>query len=261
MNGERREGAAGRGLPGRANAVLGSLLVATGGMAGAFAVTLGVILVVRVFDVALTPVASFALTLLSGAIGFVAVALLYHRYRGVDTVPYVGIGLPSLRDVGVVVFGYVGTMSLLIASAIVVTSLGIETDTANRAAQQGFERPVLLLWLVPLSFFVIAPGEELLFRGTVQNRLREAFSPWIAIPATAALFAVLHFFSLTGGAGGRFVAIAILFFPSLVFGAVYEYTGNIATPILVHGAYNSTLALLGYVALQEFPSQELALLL
>ncbi|MFB6132772.1 MAG: lysostaphin resistance A-like protein [Halanaeroarchaeum sp.] len=243
-----------------ASAVAGALLVATGGMAGAFVVTFGMAVGVRLFDVSLSPVASFVLTLASGATGFVAVALLYHRSRPVDLVTYVGIGFPSLRDVAVVVLGYVGTMSLLIASGIVVTTLGIEADTANRAAQRAFERPILLLWLVPLSFFVIAPGEELLFRGTVQNRLREAFPAVVAIPATAALFAVLHFFSLTGGAGGRFVAIAVLFFPSLVFGAVYEYTENITTSILVHGAYNSTLALAGYVALRGFPREELALL-
>lgn len=245
----------------RVAAVLGALLVATGGMAGAFVVTGVLIVGIRFLGIPLTPVQSFVLTFVAGAIGFISVAFLYLRHRGVDPVAYVGVRIPSRRDLLWVVIGYFGTMSLLIASGIVVTMVGVETETANRAAEAGFERPVLLLWLVPLSFFVIAPGEELLFRGTVQNRLREAFSPWIAIPATAALFAVLHFFSLTGGAGGRFVAIAVLFFPSLVFGAVYEYTENILTSILIHGAYNSTLALLGYVALKEFPSQELAVLL
>lgn len=244
----------------RGRALLGALLLATGGMAGAFVVTGGAIVVVHLLDMSLSPVASFGLTFVAGAIGFIGVSIVYLYRRGVDLVAYVGLEVPDRRDLASIVVGYFGTMSLVVASGIAITMLGVEPDTANRAAQQGFERPVLLLWLVPLSFLVIAPGEELLFRGTVQNRLREAFQPWVAIVATAAIFAVFHFFSLTGGAGGRFVAIGILFFPSLVFGTVYEYTENIATSILIHGAYNSTLALLGYIALQEFPSQEIALL-
>lgn len=259
MSGERREANPERENDGRVAAILGALLVATGGMAGAFAVQGVLTAGIYILDIPITTVGAYVLTFIAMATGFVSVAFLYFRYRGLDPVGYVGIHAPDRRDLMWVVIGYFGTMSLIIASGIVVTMLGVETETVNKAAEAGFERPVLLLWLVPLSFFVIAPVEELLFRGTVQSRLREAFSPWIAIPVTAAIFAVLHFPSLTGPASGRFVAIAILFFPSLVFGAIYEYTGKIVVPILVHGAYNSTLALVGYVALQEFPSEELAL--
>lgn len=241
--------------------VLGALLVAVGGVAGAAIASAVVFVTLSVVAVSLSQALSFGLSFIAGAVGFVGVAILYIRYRGNDPVQYVGVSVPSGRDLLWVVGGYLGAMALVITSGIALTVLQVDPETTNRAAQAGMERPELLLWLVPLSFLVIAPGEELLFRGTVQSRLREAFSPAVAITLTAAVFATLHFFSLTGGAGGRFIAISILFLPSLVFGAVYEYTGNIVAPILVHGAYNSTLVLLVYITLQEFPAQELVLLL
>ncbi|MFW6003105.1 MAG: CPBP family intramembrane glutamic endopeptidase [Halanaeroarchaeum sp.] len=242
-------------------ALLGALLVAVGGIAGAFAASAVVFLGISLFAVPLSPVSSFGLSFLAGAIGFVAVAVLYIRYRGRDPIQYIGFRVPSLRDLKWIVGGYLGAIALVVASGIALTVLQVDPETTNRAAEAGLERPELLLWLVPLSFLVIAPGEELLFRGAVQSRLREAFSPAVAITVTAAVFAILHFFSLTGGAGGRFIAISILFLPSLVFGAVYEYTGNIVAPMLVHGAYNSTLVLLVYITLQQFPAEELAVLL
>lgn len=242
-------------------AVLGALLVSFGGMAGAFVVSGIVFFTLASIAGDLPTIASFGLSFIAGAIGFVGVSVLYMRYRGVDPVGYVGVRVPDWRDIKWIVGGYLGAFALVVTSGIVLTVLRVDPETTNRAAAAGLEQPELLLWLVPLSIFVIAPGEEILFRGTVQSRLREAFSPTVAIPVTAALFAVLHFFSLTGGAGGRVVAISILFFPSLVFGAVYEYTDNIVASTLVHGAYNSTLVLLVYITLQAYPAEELAVLL
>ena len=240
-------------------AVLGAVLVALAGMAGG-AVFGGVTFVVISFlGVPLSPVASFGLSFVAGSAGFVTVSYLYLRWRVADPVEYVGIHVPDVRGVVWVVGGYFGAMTLVVIAAIVLSLIQVDPDTTNQAAQAGLERPALLLWLVPLSFFVIAPGEEILFRGTVQRRLREAFAAWIAIPVTAALFALLHFFSLTGGAGGRFIAIGVLFLPSLVFGTIYEYTDNIVVPILVHGAYNSTLVLLVYLSLQVAPAEAVAL--
>jgi hypothetical protein len=42
--------------------------------------------------------------------------------------------------------------------------------------------------------------------------------------------------------------VAVLFPPSLVFGAAYELTDNLAVPALIHGAYDATLFALLYVA-------------
>ncbi|MFB6124644.1 MAG: lysostaphin resistance A-like protein [Halanaeroarchaeum sp.] len=230
-------------------AFLGALLVASAGMAVAFAFTAGAGILVATSGVPVSRRLSFVLTLLTGGVGFVTAAVAYQRYRGMNPRSYVGLSVPSLGDLTWAVGGYLGAMALVTLSGIVLTAFQVNPDTANRAAEAGMQTPSLLLWLVPLSFLVVAPAEEFLFRGTVQRRLREAMPAWAAIPLTAVVFATFHFFSLTGGAGGRFVAIGVLFLPSLVFGAVYEYTGNVVASMLVHGAYNSTLVLLLYVSL------------
>ncbi|MFB6112715.1 MAG: lysostaphin resistance A-like protein [Halodesulfurarchaeum sp.] len=231
-------------------AVAGATGVALGGILSAVVLTAIVGLGVSLAGLTLSTVHQFVVLLVAGALGLAAAAMIYVRTRGLALFDYVGFDVPSLRDLLWAFAGYVGALSLVFFAGVILTILQISPDTANQAAVAGGKNPTLLLWLVPLSFLVIAPGEELLFRGVVQGRLREAFRPRIAIPATAGLFAVIHYFSLTGGSGARFIAISILFFPSLVFGLAYERTRNLLVPILIHGAYNSTLVLLFYVVVQ-----------
>jgi hypothetical protein len=204
----------------------------------------------RLLGLSLPTVPRFGLLFLAGGLGLAGTAAGYLAYRGIQVSAYIGSRLPSWRDLLWALGGYIGALSLIFTAGMVLTLVQVQPETTNRAAQAGMENPELLLWLVPLSFLVIAPAEELLFRGVVQGRLREAFRPALAIPATAALFALVHYFSLTGGSGARFIAISILFLPSLVFGYTYERTRNLVVPILIHGAYNSTLIMLVYVSLK-----------
>lgn len=231
-------------------AIAGAVGAAVGGIIGAFLVTSVVGLVIAIADVPVTTVQQFGILFVAGAVGLAGTAATYLTIRGLSIVSYVGSRIPSLTDLLWAGAGYVGALSLILAAGLLLTLLNLQPETTNRAAQAGMENPELLLWMVPLSFLVIAPAEELLFRGVVQGRLREAFRPGIAIPATAGLFAAVHYFSLTGGSGARFIAIAILFLPSLVFGYAYERTRNIVVPMLIHGAYNSTLILLVYVSMR-----------
>jgi len=231
-------------------AVLGAIGAAVGGIFVAFVVTTLAGLTVALSGLSLPTVPRFGVLFIAGALGLVATGVGYLYLRGLSLGTYVGSRVPSGRDLLWAVGGYVGAMAMIFTAGIVLTIIQVQPETTNRAAQAGINNPELLLWLVPLSFFVIAPAEELLFRGVIQGRLREAFEPAVAIPATAALFALVHYFSLTGGSGARFIAIAILFLPSLVFGYTYERTKNIVVPVLIHGAYNSTLIMLVYISLR-----------
>lgn len=167
-----------------------------------------------------------------------------------------GASVPDLRDLLVVVGGYGLAIAALIVGSIVVSLLQVDTGT-NQAAEIGLENPELLLILIPASLLVIGPGEELLFRGVVQGRLREVFGPVPGVVIPSAVFAALHWFALTGGSlTGNLVVLAVLFGPALVFGASYEYTGNVVVPSLIHGAYNATLFSLLYVTIafgDKFP--------
>jgi len=85
----------------------------------------------------------------------------------------------------------------------------------------------------------------------VQGRLRESLPAAPSIALSAAIFAAIHVMALTGGLSARLTTIGILFVPSLVFGAVYEYTENLVVPALLHGLHNAVLFTALYVAVTQ----------
>ncbi|WP_410766531.1 CPBP family intramembrane glutamic endopeptidase [Haloferax sp. DFSO60] len=195
----------------------------------------------------LTPLSSITISLiLLQGVAFGGVALAYSLVRNLDF-DYFGIRIPSFRDLIAVALGYVTAIGVLIVSAIVITTLSVEPGS-NQVSEIAAQDPNVLLLLIPASFLLIGPGEELLFRGVVQNRIRESFGVVPGIAIASAIFAAIHYVALTGGAGGRLITITILFFPSVVFGSAYELTDNLAVPALIHGAYNATLFSLAYLA-------------
>jgi hypothetical protein len=191
-----------------------------------------------------------SLVLVQG-VAFGSVALAYLRFRNLG-LAYVGVSLPSVRELVAVVLGYVTALGAALAGALVISVVGVEAG-ANQAAEFGIEHPETLLLLVPASLLLIGPGEELLFRGIVQRRIREAFDPVSGVVLASLLFAAVHFAALSGGAGARLVSIGVLFLPSLVFGTVYELTENLVVPALVHGSYNATLFGMLYLVVRYGP--------
>ncbi len=174
-------------------------------------------------------------TVLLQGVTFGGLAILYLRFRdlGFDFVP---LTIPDRRDVAVTIAGIVTLLGLLVAASTIISSLGLES-AQNQIVTIGQQNPAVFLLLVPLSFLVVGPGEELLYRGLVQGTLRETLHPARAIILASALFASIHLFSLTGE--GKLVYVGIAFVLALVLGATYEYTDNLAVPAVIHGAYNA----------------------
>lgn len=90
------------------------------------------------------------------------------------------------------------------------------------------------LQLAATGFAVIiaAPiGEELMFRGFLYRWLRQRHSFRLALWATSALFALLHL-----------APHAVLIYTTLglAFGLVYEWSGSLWAPILLHSLWNLT---------------------
>ncbi len=79
------------------------------------------------------------------------------------------------------------------------------------------------------TVFLIPVGEELLFRGIIQDEFRRAFPAAVAIPATALLFAVFH---------GNFVQGSYVFAVGLTLSLAYYLTDHILVPIGMHVVYN-----------------------
>jgi len=101
--------------------------------------------------------------------------------------------------------------------------------------------PTFLLAMAVLSVVLIAPAEELLFRGAVQGRLRERFGAVPAVAGASLLFGSMHLVNFTGALAPTVATILLLAVVGAVYGAVYERTGNLVVPIAVHATYNVVL--------------------
>ncbi len=172
-------------------------------------------------------------------LGFGLVAYAYIRFSGLSF-DFVPVSVPSLRDVGYVLGGYISAFVLVIVALVAVTTLFTTEPATNEGAQAAAESG-LLVWMIPLSLLLSGPGEELLFRGIILGSLRRHFSATGAIVLATAMFAPAHILSLSGSLQAAALTISVLSVPSLVFGFVYERTRNLAVPALCHGLYNATL--------------------
>lgn len=275
------DGAGGQSAPGTGTRALlagwttvSSVAVGLVGLGIGFLLALVGIVTLGALGVGATPLVILVVSLvLVQGVAFGGVALLYLTLRdrlrdlvrgpvqqvlGVDLgegrhgLDWIGVRLPGLRDLAAVGLGYGVALGFGIGGAILVSTLGVEAGS-NQAAELATRDPSVLLLLIPASFVLIGPGEELLFRGIVQGRLREQFSAPVAVLLASVIFAAVHYVALSGSPGARLVTVAILVGPALVFGTAYELTDNLVVPSLIHGAYNATLFTLLYVALRFAP--------
>lgn len=178
-----------------------------------------------------------ALTIFQSA-GFVLVVVGYVVLT--DSRDLLRIGIPSRRGFLVAGGAVLALLATLFAVGYLFSELGVST-APNRIEQIGRDHPAVLLPMIALSFLAIGPGEELLFRGAIQGVLRRAYAPAPAIVLASVLFAVAHVLALEGDLVATGATVLAIFLLSLILGAVYEYTGNIVVPSIVHGAYNAVI--------------------
>ncbi|OSO90998.1 CPBP family intramembrane metalloprotease [Halorubrum ezzemoulense DSM 17463] len=247
----------GAGSPGVAVAtalllgVLGPVIALAGGVA---------VFAIDSLTGGLSLVASVVLTLVFGQyVAFGGLAVGYLAWRGFDRegiVSYLGVRVPSLKEIGIVLGSWVVILILILVVSTIVQLLGTET-AANQSAELAMGNPAIIPLFVAASFLVIGPCEEILYRGVVQGRLRESLPAAPSIALAAAIFATIHVMALTGGLSARLTTISILFVPSLVFGAVYEYTENLVVPALLHGLHNAVIFTVLYVTVTQVDPNEL----
>lgn len=102
----------------------------------------------------------------------------------------------------------------------------------------GLPRPIH--WGIPSDFGIkvfleilfVAFPEEFFFRGFLQTKLSEVFSPKVSIGITSFLFAIGHVLTL------RKPGSALVFFPSLLFGWLRWRTGSLFACVLFHASCN-----------------------
>nr|WP_176705326.1 type II CAAX endopeptidase family protein [Halobacterium sp. GN101] len=96
------------------------------------------------------------------------------------------------------------------------------------------------LWVVVFVFWfgISVPAEELLFRGIIQGRLREAFATPIAIPIAAVFFGLIHFlFTYFKSSHVSLSVFIITFTIGVCFGVAYELTENLAIVSFAHASF------------------------
>lgn len=224
----------------RAVTVVIALLVA-GVLLGLIPAALGAIAIGRM-GYALDSGAFVVVSLAASALGFGVTGLVFVR-RWLDGLHVVG---PDRRDVEWILGGAVGSVAIALGLQVVYVAIGGPSGSALVTDAIGSD-PTFAAVYALVSLLVVAPGEELLFRGAMQERMQKAYRPRVATVGASLLFAAPHALNIAGvGVTGLFAALTI-FVVSLIWGEAYHRTGNLVVPVLIHGLYNAGLALVAYL--------------
>lgn len=211
------------------------------GILAIFAWAVVVALVMRsVSPGGVSPQAGTVLSTLASGAGTLTVVVLYLQFSERD-VSFLDIRWPGLRGLGYVVGGIVAILAGNISIGLLFQRAGVES-ASHTVVETAEAEPTILLVLIPLSYLIIAPGEELLYRNVVQKSLRESFSPVAGVVVASAVFAAVHLPAYSSpGASFRATlsTLAVIFVLALILGAIYERTKNVIVPILVHGTFNA----------------------
>lgn len=84
------------------------------------------------------------------------------------------------------------------------------------------------IWHYLMLLLIIAPGEELFWRGFIQQQLKKWLPPVYSIIVSAALFGFSFIFS------GFWLGIFVAFILGLIFGVLYEWKKSMPLLILAH---------------------------
>jgi CAAX protease family protein len=171
-----------------------------------------------------------AVLLVAAQVGLLVIGYLFvYRPRALAALPSFPGRDPAraaLAGLGWGVLAWIGSTLVLYIVTMLLTSIGQPPPVGP--AEQAIE--TLEPWLVIVAIVIFAPiAEELFFRGIVFNAwLREA-SRAVAYIGSAALFAAIHL---------SLVSLLPIFLLGLALAWVYERTGNLLAPIVMHATVN-----------------------
>lgn len=127
-----------------------------------------------------------------------------------------------------------------------LVKLWVEIPTVEQVAVHHVKQTLQYPLLSFLTFFgvvVLAPlAEELLFRGFLQNWMRQFWGATWAVLITSAIFAAFHFSSSQGVANVELIGALFVF--SLFLGVSFEARGSLWTPFALHMTFNAVSSLM-----------------
>ena len=224
-------------------AVLGAVVLTVVAVVFANAVGAALLLGLLFLEVSMGTTRMLIYLLAAGQFGLLLFGVAYVRRRDVTVL----MELPDGTDLRYAVGGTVAALAL--ATAISYGLGVLDLMPGSVLEEQAAVEPAFLIALGALSIVVVAPAEELLFRGIIQGRLRETFGPAGAITGASLLFGALHLANYVGPPAQVFSGVFLITVTGAVLGYVYEKTGNLAVPIAAHAAYNVVFSVVTYLRL------------
>ncbi|PLR97486.1 CPBP family intramembrane glutamic endopeptidase [Bacillus sp. T33-2] len=88
------------------------------------------------------------------------------------------------------------------------------------------------LWHYFVLVLIIAPGEEIFWRGFIQKRLLNNTNIWSAIIVSSIMYATVHIYS------GQFILVLAAFAAGLVWSALYAWKRSIPLVIISHVTFD-----------------------
>ncbi|NUL49308.1 CPBP family intramembrane metalloprotease [Cellulosimicrobium funkei] len=196
--------------------------------AAAYLVSVGIVFVLlpMVEDDAVSGVVGLFVSGAMGLFAFGAAYLLRNRRLAVFGIQrsrprylWMGIGL-----------GVAAYLLGMVVAALYVVATG-DSQNVQASYQAGAAGGWILLVLTLFAGSVITPiGEEFFFRGVVANVLLSRLKVWIAILASALLFAVAH---------GINPVLPVAFVVGLFTALLFRWSGSIWPGVLLHGVNNA----------------------
>lgn len=191
-----------------------------------------------------TSLAALTVTVILSEAGYAIAGWIYLRRWFSETVP---LKIPTLQQGGWVIVSTLIMLGIATGVGALSTILGIQLGRLDQELITG--SPMMVLIMTVLSFILIAPAEEYLFRGVIQRRLLQSMRPHAAIVGTAFLFVIPHAIGYIGGVQSVLLLSVVPFLLAIVMGILYEKFNNLSVPILAHGCYNAMLFLVTYVTI------------
>jgi CAAX amino terminal protease family. len=156
-------------------------------------------------------------------------------WRSDDSNPLDRIQMPSLQGVAWIGIGVVGYQLAVRAVTPILSMLGLSpgAHTGTTARWRVFlAQPEIIGPALVIMFVIMAPMEEILYRGVIHDALDPAIGSAGRVLVGGLLFGGMHFL-LSGG------VISLLFtsIGGVLLAAGYERTDNLTVPILAHAGY------------------------
>ena len=188
---------------------------------------------------------------ISSALMFIAPPLILYAFTRTEPMRQIGFRKPAhwwMLLVGVVLMFVSLPLTNILGTwnekanfgEFLETFLKMLEDAAGDLTQRMLEVDTIWGLLGNLLVIALIPavGEELTFRGVVQQALTRKCNPHVAIWLSAFIFSFIHF---------QFYGFLPRMFLGLILGYLYYYSGSLWTSILMHFINNGTAVVVAYL--------------